>query len=334
VRSVTGNESSAVTARSSGAESRRSSIRSTNRKGSYAFIPNGKNDDRSAYIREGRRCQDLIYDIPGMGDVTKNAVKTPRFDTTSQSQRFQYVTQTPFPTGLYYDLPGMAQKPATKAVDFRKQSHVTDRATYIPVARPSQDVGFIALPGIAEDVTKSNKGTLAFRLTTRRDSYIRSGAKPHDLMYDIPGVADMVLKDKVHGAFRATSPRTRPLSPPKKGEAYSVCAYNVPGMAEEVSRSKHGSLAFRTSSDRSSFIRAFPKTNDLVYDVPGMSGIVYEKPTPRRSSAVAAAERERLTRQDQTPPTPPPVRRYDSPTRCSAARQDAVERDMRFFRQK
>jgi hypothetical protein len=338
-------------------------------KGTYAFLPNGKNDDRSGYIRaHSRPIHDLYYDLPGIGSSRS---RTPDLSkSTQRGSRTDFQKQIHMGTGLYYDLPGMAEKPTTRSPNLAKSVFAGDRTAYLRAINfPKSE--YIPLPGMADEIQRDRRGSLAFRLVTSssRDSHVRASHKTTGLVYDVPGIAETLARDAMKGtaAFRMSSPnRGSPIRSSRKSSAdadafscrtsspdrrrgsalpggavdasvvgarFSVDAYVLPGMADEVLKSPKGSLAFRTTSPRGDYIRQFQKTNDLCYDIPGMSGVVYSKaptsPRPQSSS-----------RQQQQVLSPScgvhrghgrgveAGRRFDSPTKASTARQEAVAREL------
>ena len=340
-----------------------SSSASQHIKGTYAFLPNGKNDDRGQYIRaHAQKIHDLYYDLPG---IASGRAKTPDLSkSTQRGERCDFQKQIHMGTGLYYDLPGMAEAKSTKAPDLSKSSYSGDRAAYLKAMHfPKSE--YIPLPGMADEIQKDTRGSLAFRLATSasRDSHIKASHKPTGLVYNVPGMADELKRDAMKGtaAFRMSSPRRstpESRSAGKTGARFSVDAYNLPGMADEIKKSSSGTFAFRTTSPRGDYIRQFQKTNDLHYDIPGMSGVVYsplrrrdQQQQPLNSSPCSATSPrpQSPSRQQQLINSPqyhstaaaggvsrgnggsaaaiPAARRFDSPTRASIARQEAVTRD-------
>jgi hypothetical protein len=283
-------------------------------------------------------------------------------------------------TGLYYDLPGMAEKPDTRAPNLAKSVFSGDRSSYLKhINFPKSE--YIALPGMADEIKSDRRGSLAFKLSGSggsRDSYVQAAHKTTGLVYNVPGMAESLARDsKGSAAFRMSSPRRtgspRTSSPSRNpaaggresprhspaegvgtggalppgaadarvvGGRFSVDPYDIPGMAEAVLRSPKGTAAFRMTSPRGDYVKKFQQTNDLIYDIPGMSGVVYgsgggeRRRSPIRQqqqqqqlgSPVSAGGGGGVLRSSAASQVEP-FRRFDSPTKASIARKEAVARE-------
>eukprot|EP00331_Platyophrya_macrostoma_P007697 CAMPEP_0176429582 /NCGR_PEP_ID=MMETSP0127-20121128/13789_1 /TAXON_ID=938130 /ORGANISM="Platyophrya macrostoma, Strain WH" /LENGTH=357 /DNA_ID=CAMNT_0017811399 /DNA_START=109 /DNA_END=1182 /DNA_ORIENTATION=+ len=259
---------------------------------SYAFKTNGKNDDRCGYIRATHQPNDLYYDLPGISDDVKKAkIKGPSFATMSGDRYQHHAAAKAHASAPYYDLPGMADIAASKrrGPDFnRSPPRQLDGSVGVglrtspakkhasPTRSQINDISY-DVPAFTDELARSTKGSAAFRMTSPRLSYIPRPTAGHDVPLrsatgTIAHETSPLRKasDASCASFRYTADRFK--SPTKKsGEAFTVAAYDIPGMAETVLKSPRGSASFRsTTSGRDSHIKAFPKFSDLSYDIPGM----------------------------------------------------------------
>ena len=324
---------------------------------SYAFKPNGKNDDRSGYIRQAmvRGQTGLYYDLPSMTIGGRKDVRTINMAKTS-ADRDSYIRATHMPSAPYVDLPGMAESAVKrcKSPNLARASSSGDRCAQL-LRQPFPMSTYVDLPGIAESILKSPRGSYPFKsgrevqivgMDKGRLKVLESPNKTipvspaHNLSYDVPGMAEELSRSRKGSlAFRVSSPRFKSPGTPQTPSVRNGCASDgektpprtmspghrrgtplstqsrpssPPGIAEAILKSPRGTLAFRTSSVRDSYIRAFPKTNDLCYDVPGMSGVIYS--SPKSETHKAGANACGVVRRVESP------LRYVSPTRSSEIR--------------
>jgi hypothetical protein len=117
---------------------------------------------------------------------------------------------------------------------------------------------------------------------SRRNSYL--GNKPTDVMYDLPGMAELAKRDhrgKVAFAQKTErrNAKTDTVSKTLRGARDTYiptrtlvdAQYNVPGMTDAILRDRRPSAAFAPTyhrSDRDTYIRAVPKPVDANYDPP------------------------------------------------------------------
>lgn len=319
---------------------------------SYAFKSNGKNDDRSGYIRSTHQPLDLYYDLPGMSDsIRKSNVKGPKFATMS-GDRSTYVSKglKGGPTGLYYDLPGMASKPSSRAVDFSRGSErrASDLLKHSSSLHPGSPIVTRAvrdlvydLPGMADELRLSRKGSASFRMTSPRfGSPARTPA--HDVTqrsdantigHEVRTTSSPLKKSSSmsSASFKMTAPRFP--SPTREGQKrFSVDAYDLPGMASSVLKSPNGTASFRFSSKRDSYVKAFQRTSDLVYDIPGMSGVIYGPMYASPGCSLVASRVGSPNRRPSSPRQFPDASvstgpRFASPTKASAAKATTPRRE-------
>jgi hypothetical protein len=313
---------------------------------SYAFKSNGKNDDRAGYIRSSHQPRDLYYDLPGMADHVKSSnVKGPKFATMSTNRSSYIGHSANGPTGLYYDLPGMATKPTSRSVDFSRgserdgkdllKSSNSLRPGSPALTRSSRDLIY-DLPGMAEEQRLSRKGSASFRQSSARfpspakspAHHVTQRSDANTIGHEVRSQPSPLKRTSSisSASFKMTSPRF-PTPTRETSRRFQVEAYDIPGMASSVLKSPHGSASFRYTSKRDSYVKAFPQCSDLIYDIPGMSGVTYGpilSTSPGPSSSVSRvgsptkrpASPSRTFSQDVAFPGP----RFASPTKASAAR--------------
>ncbi|CUG06245.1 Hypothetical protein, putative [Bodo saltans] len=320
---------------------------------SYAFKSNGKNDDRAGYIRSSHQPRDLYYELPGMADdIKKSNVRGPKFATMS-TNRASYITHSANgPTGLYYDLPGMATKPTSRSVDFSRgserdgkdllKSSNSLRPGSPAQTRSSRDLIY-DLPGMAEEQRLSRKGSASFRLSSARfpsptkspAHHVTQRSDANTIGHDARSQTSPLKRTNSmsSSSFKMTSPRF-PSPTRETSRRFQVEPYDIPGMASSVLKSPHGSASFRYTSKRDSYVKAFPQCSDLIYDIPGMSGVTYGpilSTSPGPSSSVS-----RVVSPTKRPPSPSRAfgqeaaafagPRFASPTKASAARAQQQQR--------
>lgn len=311
---------------------------------SYAFKSNGKNDDRAGYVRSSHQPLDLYYDLPGMADnVKKSNVKGPTFAKMS-CNRSSYLKSASGPTGLYYDIAGMAAKPSSRAVDFGRgsergakellKSSNPIRPSSPALTRSSHDLIY-DLPGMAEEQRLSRKGSASFLMTTPRfPSPTRSPAHHVTQRSDANTIGHEArqqssplksVNSMSSASFRMTTARFP--SPTREAQKrFQVDAYDIPGIASSVLKSPHGTASFRYTSKRDSYVKAFPKSADLIYDIPGMSGVTYGPMLSNSPGPSSSVSRVGSPTRRQSSPTRGFVGaefagpRFASPTKASAAR--------------
>lgn len=131
---------------------------SPNKGGTYAFLSNGKNDDRCGYIRASgsiHPIHDIYYDLPG---VANTPTRTPNLSKSVQrGSRLDFQKQIHKPTGLYYELPGMADNRSTRTPNLAKSVFSGERSSFLKslhfLTREYTD-----LPGMADEIKRKPGG--------------------------------------------------------------------------------------------------------------------------------------------------------------------------------
>ena len=225
----------------------------------------------------------------------------------SDCSRDSYIRGTPKPTGLYYDLPGMADKMGSRASfqyafkqsggerdSFTKEHKRSDlhynipgmsdsikkdpRGTYAFKGNGGRNAfqrtatgratsAVYDVPGMAEALEMSPKGRLAFRSSSTRDSYIRGTPKPTGLYYDLPGMADKMGSRASFQYAFKQSGGERDSF--TKEHKRSDLHYNIPGMSDSIKKDPRGTYAFKGNGGRNSYVDPFKReTSTAVYNTP------------------------------------------------------------------
>lgn len=293
---------------------------------SYAFKPSGKYE-RDTYLKESQRMHDLCYDVPGMADIIKKKSSGIAFSKMTSDRR-SFASTSRHVTGLFYDLPGMATKPDTRAATFKGTGHCGPEGRFSsPVGRGTEkrachDLHY-NVPDIVEELRRSKKGSASFRATSPRLMYIPPPSPAHDIparsaigtiAHECNSPTRTQSPLKCSASFRMTSPR---FPSPKKGSGspFTVESYDLPGIAANALKSPGGTCSFRNSSCRDSYVKAFPRTNDLIYDLPGIGGKIYHQ----SEESVTSPTRGRTA--NVTSPLRGSPARYLSPTAASRAKE-------------
>lgn len=266
------------------------------RSGTYAFKP-GKSD-RDSYIKAERRCStDPVVVSPAKEDTR---AATPRRSTTPTSAfrgsggRDSYLRDVQHRVHhAVYDVPG-AIDDLLKSPKGKIRGRPEGRDSYIkaqlkgstdpcsttpltPSARrsttpgPSSPATAAATPGAATTPRRSSTPA-PFGSTSKRDAYIKEVQhRVHDVVYNVPGAIDDLLKSPKGKIRGHPEPRDSYIKSARHGCGADV-VYSVPGLADEVARSRSGTYAFKPgNSARDSHIKAERRcSTDVSYTVRGM----------------------------------------------------------------